>query len=290
MVGLWLSQVFDLKAAQANQDTAAGQKERKAVARRQGEPVQLAGKRLIFTHYHYIRPAGFGWYDDKGNNITVSGTAGLWDANIRVTEAPVGIRIVAYPAERSLEPHPGIPAAKPWEEGTVSLGHTFYDEEDGLFKTWTTCSAKGQSRRCYLQSRDFENWKRPELGVVEFEGSKNNNLIEADDLGWIFKDPSSREERWKWVGERNITRHEYEEFQRKRPRDWDPRSDRVDVPQETPVGPGNLILAVRGGVSPARGGARGHHQHGLLRRAPQEMRRLFPKLGDARSLAQCSHR
>jgi hypothetical protein len=214
--------------------------------RRQGEPVELAGKRLIFTHYHYIRPASFGWYDDQGNNITVAGTAGLWDAHLRVVDAPVGIRIVAQPAERSSQPFPGIAPARPWEEGPLELGQVLFDEEDGLFKAWTTCSAQGQRFRCYLQSRDFENWERPELGIVEFAGSRNNNLIAADDLGWIFKDPSSPEERWKWIGERPITRPEYEAFQKKRPQDWNPQSDRVDVPE----GPGTLILAVKGGVSP----------------------------------------
>jgi hypothetical protein len=99
--------MFYLKGAESNQDAAAGEKGRQAVGRRQGEPVELAGKRLIFTHYHYIRPAGFGWYDDKGNNITVAGTAGLWDANIRVTDAPVGIRIAAYPAERRASGYAG---------------------------------------------------------------------------------------------------------------------------------------------------------------------------------------
>lgn len=220
--------------------------ERAANPSRQGEPVQLAGRRLIFTHYHYIRPPSFGWFDDQGNNVTVSGTAGLWDAHLRVTDAPAGIRIVAQPAERSLEPFPGIEPARPWEEGKIPPGHVIFDEQDGIFKAWTTCSGG----RCYLQSKDFVNWERPELGLVEFKGNKKNNLIEADDLGWVFKDPSSKEERWKWIGERNITRREYEEFQKKRPRDWDPKSDRVDVPQETRAGPGNLILAVKGGVSP----------------------------------------
>ncbi len=237
--------LLGLPLSQVAANTAENAQGRATTMRRQGEPIELAGKRLIFTHYHFIRPASFGWYDDKGNNVTVGGTAGLWDAHLRVTDAPVGIRIVAQPAERSLEPFPGIEPAKPWEEGKISLGHVIYDEEDGLFKTWTSCS----SGRCYLQSKDFVHWERPELGVVEFKGSKKNNLIEADDLGWVFKDASSKEERWKWIGERNITRQEYEEFQKKRPRDWDPKSDRVDVLLETHVGPGNMILAVRGGVS-----------------------------------------
>lgn len=244
--GLSLSQGADVAAENLSEGLGA----RSQVMRRQGEPVELAGKRLIFTHYHYIRPAGFGWYDDQGNNITVSGTAGLWDAHLRVADAPVGIRIVAQPAERSSQPCPGIAPARPWEEGPLGLGHVLFDEEDGFFKAWTTCSAQGQSFRCYLQSRDFENWERPELGVVEFAGSRANNLIVAADLGWVFKDPSSTAERWKWIGERNITRAEYEEFQKKRPHDWNPQADRVDVPQDTSGGPGNLILAVKGGVSP----------------------------------------
>ena len=242
MAGLALARVTDLQAANGAQPVQRGAKAR---LRRQGEPVELAGKRLIFAHYHYIRPASFGWYDDQGRNVTVGGTAGLWDAQLRVTDAPVGIRIVAQPAERALEPFPGIAPVKPWEEGQVSLGHTLYDEEDGLFKTWTACAG----RRCFLQSKDFENWERPELGLVEFKGSRKNNLIEAADLGWVFKDPDSREERWKWIGDRNVTRQEYEAFQKKRPRDWDPKSDRVDVAQETHVGPGNMITAVKGGVS-----------------------------------------
>jgi hypothetical protein len=240
--GLALPRIAELQAANGAGPSQISATE---IMRRQGEPIELAGKRLIFTHYHYIRPAGFGWYDEKGNNVTVAGTAGLWDAHLRVTDAPVGIRIVAQPAERSLAPFPGIEPVKPWEDGRISLGHTLYDEEDGYFKTWTTCS----TGRCFLRSKDFENWERPELGLLEFKGSRNNNLVEADDLGWVFKDPSSHAERWKWIGERNITRQAYETFQKMRPRDWDSKSDRVDVPQETHVGPGNLILAVKGGVS-----------------------------------------
>lgn len=236
-----------------NKQQAHQESKREAITMRprQGEPIALTSKRLIFTHYHYIRPGSFGWYDAQGKNIAVVGETGLFDANFRVVEAPVGIRIAAQPAERSLEPFPGIEPAKPWEGGKLGLGYVLYDEEDGYFKAWTSCSARGKSHRCYLQSKDFENWERPELGVVEFEGSRKNNLIEADDLGWIFKDPSSEEERWKWVGgDRSITREQYEAFKKQRPNDWDPKADRVDVSQDTHVGPGNLILALMGGVSP----------------------------------------
>jgi hypothetical protein len=120
-----------------------------------------------------------------------------------------------------------------------------YDEADGYYKSFGSCSSGGKKYYCYLQSRDFEVWERPELGVVEFGGNKKNNLIEADDLGFVFKDPSSKEEGWKWIAQRSITLAEYESFQKRRPHDWDPKSLRLDS-QATAA---KLIMAVKGGVS-----------------------------------------
>jgi hypothetical protein len=54
-------------------------------------------------------------------------------------------------------------------------------------------------------SADGENWERPELGVVEFNGSKANNLVSPDgrdaNEGCIFVDPTAPDEhRFKMVG------------------------------------------------------------------------------------------
>ena len=223
-----------------------------ATRTRQGEPFELAAKRLSFMDYGFIRPAGFGWYDDKGQNVTVVGDQCPWDAEFRTLDRPFGFRIVALPAERSCVPY-ALEPEKPWEEEGIQLTHLLQDEDDGYYKAWGTCRAAGTDYRCYVQSRDFETWERPEAGVVEFAGTKRNNLVELEgeglSHGTIFKDASRPDEPWKWLSESAITREEYDAYRQKYPDDWDPKSDRVDVARETHVGPGNLIEAVRGAVS-----------------------------------------
>ena len=216
-----------------------------------GEPCELAGSRLIFTTYDYIRPPQFGWYNDAGENITVKGKAGLYDAHMRVMDAPAGIRIVAQTARHPDEPYVVEPE-HPWEADGLHLGKTFiFDKDDGYYKVWGTATSNGKALPCYLQSRDFETWERPDLGLVEFDGSRKNNLIEIDGmLGNVFKDPSSRDEPWKWIAESSITRAEYNAFREKYPDRWDAKVDRVDAVTPTHVGESNIIFAVKGGISP----------------------------------------
>ena len=38
----------------------------------------------------------------------------------------------------------------------------------------------GRGRVCYAVSRDGVQWQKPELGLVEFEGSRDNNLVDLD--------------------------------------------------------------------------------------------------------------
>lgn len=43
-------------------------------------------------------------------------------------------------------------------------------------------------RTAYMESRDGVNWVRPELGQVEFRGSKKNNLLDCGMCNYFFKD------------------------------------------------------------------------------------------------------
>lgn len=38
-----------------------------------GEPYELAGNRIVFTNWFYVRPGGFGWFNARGENVTVRG-------------------------------------------------------------------------------------------------------------------------------------------------------------------------------------------------------------------------
>ena len=78
--------------------------------------------------------------------------------------------------------NPIIVADRPWEQGR-SRGETgdvqlvgqtvLYDEEENLFKMWYLPSALPDGRRpwCYATSTDGLNWEKPDLGLIEFEGS-----------------------------------------------------------------------------------------------------------------------
>jgi len=101
---------------------------------------------------------------------------------------------------------------KPWEKRFDNLyANVIYDHEDKLYKCWYSPfivdnSASGmtlQQRRetryrpprgremaiCYAVSEDGIKWEKPELGLVEFEGSKQNNIVWRGPHGsGVFKD------------------------------------------------------------------------------------------------------
>ena len=62
---------------------------------------------------------------------------------------------------------------------------------------------------CYAESRDGIHWTKPKLGLVDFEGSTQNNIVLAEINGKqphdfsVFKDPNPRvkpEEKYKAIG------------------------------------------------------------------------------------------
>lgn len=89
---------------------------------------------------------------------------------------------------------------KPWEKRFDNLyANVIYDEEEQIYKCWYSPfivdnSSKGMSLEqrkeakyrapynremaiCYATSKDGITWVKPELGLVEFEGSKANNIL-----------------------------------------------------------------------------------------------------------------
>jgi hypothetical protein len=75
---------------------------------------------------------------------------------------------------------------QPWEGPTC--GFISVIQDGGLFRLYYRGSANnplGNDRHsdqspmtvCYAESRDGVNWTRPPLGLVEFRGSKQNNIV-----------------------------------------------------------------------------------------------------------------
>lgn len=189
-----------------------------------GEPYKLNGKRLVFTNWTYIRPGDVGWIDKTGKSVYADKNAklGPFDADWNPQDhIPWGIRIKALkPSEIKIHE---INNEYSWElGGKISIGSIVFD--NGIYKAWGSCKAGN----CYLESKDGIKWERPKLGLVEYEGSRDNNLIPSAPPGRVFIDPNSKNERYKCVFEQSdkITYEGFKEYIKRYPSDWSPNSIR----------------------------------------------------------------
>ncbi len=115
---------------------------------------------------------------------------------------------------------------KIWEARYDNLyPNVIYDEKDQLFKIWYKCfirdaasesvpvkerlkheySTAGAGRKrgiLYAWSEDGINWIKPSLGLVEFMGSSENNIVKLNFEGGVFKDKqeSDPKRRYKMFG------------------------------------------------------------------------------------------
>jgi hypothetical protein len=88
----------------------------------------------------------------------------------------------------------------PWERGGITCYATvFWDEMHKQFRLYyvPTCPAATPTFRLALAtSSDGIHWERPDLGIVEFNGSRHNNIvIDGEREGSVFIDPNAPPER-----------------------------------------------------------------------------------------------
>ena len=90
---------------------------------------------------------------------------------------------------------PMIPQENPsWDAGMLYCFTTIlFDPKDGLHKMWYSLwGAKEQSQiLAYATSRDGVSWVKPSLGIIEYKGTKDNNIIREGDAleTGVFIDP-----------------------------------------------------------------------------------------------------
>lgn len=111
----------------------------------------------------------------------------------------------------SLRMHEPVPREKvftfdqPWE-GKTSWSPVVLRDGD-LFRMWYRAARPDRRyHTCYAESTDGVHWERPSLGLFEFQGSKENNIVITDidvlHVG-VFRDDGSdvpEAERYKAVG------------------------------------------------------------------------------------------
>lgn len=70
-----------------------------------------------------------------------------------------------------------------WEANRILYSDVVFDRDEEIYKLWYSVynAEIEKSDLCYAVSEDGVNFRRPELGLVEFDGSTSNNLILAPD-------------------------------------------------------------------------------------------------------------
>ena len=99
-----------------------------------------------------------------------------------------------------------IVAEHPWEEFRVGAFNTVV-LDGGLYKMWYEAVHVDETGRyrhghCLATSSDGIQWKKPKVGLVEFRGSTENNVLPLlDTQGTVLIDPNgSGEERYRFSG------------------------------------------------------------------------------------------
>jgi hypothetical protein len=112
-------------------------------------------------------------------------------------EAKGAVLRVNPPQQREIVIRPD----KPWEQLMISFFLTVREEE-GKLRMWYICrDGDNQPNLAYAESTDGVHWTKPNLGIVEYLGSKENNLVGVTSLeGTVFQDPRGKpEERYLYV-------------------------------------------------------------------------------------------
>lgn len=79
---------------------------------------------------------------------------------------------------RTVEPL--LQAEKPWESYCMAVGTVL--REGSRWRMWYSAYDRNYKRDddaylCYAESPDGSHWTRPDLGIVEYQGNKHNNIL-----------------------------------------------------------------------------------------------------------------
>jgi hypothetical protein len=122
------------------------------------------------------------------------------------TRSAAGVRLVMNPPDKTGEMN--LIADKPWEAGLIG-GFTVL-QDGGLYKAWYSAWPEKvvndlDTRLCYAESEEGVHFTKPNLGLIEYQGSKANNIVfegvgDGMHAGTVFLDPAAPpEERFKLV-------------------------------------------------------------------------------------------
>ncbi len=141
----------------------------------------------LFVDWRYVAP---------GDNLYMAGGKGMrnWNHAVPGTVAKVdvahGIRLEAQAGEKV---GPLFACDKPWESAYMMYVASLYFD-NGKYRMWygTTPSDHAEGTAtwgvdvglllCYAESDDGLTWHKPSLGLIEYQGSTDNNIVFGRDF------------------------------------------------------------------------------------------------------------
>lgn len=129
----------------------------------------------LFIDWRYVYPGIVAWKTPEGKDAALFARENVGAVQSTPFKVPYGIRLVPQPAEKI---GPVLANDRDWE--FLFTCHTLLDL-GGKFGLWYEVVPPGKSGMecmlCYAESDDGVNWRKPDLGLVEFNGSKANNIL-----------------------------------------------------------------------------------------------------------------
>jgi len=104
------------------------------------------------------------------------------------------VRKMHRPSKHPLNP---VVHSEKWWEGNINIPYaTLYDEDEKCFKMWLRSGWDGTGQMdkaeghtaytTYLTSKDGVHWEKPEIGIMEFCGRRDHNVIYVGEINEEF--------------------------------------------------------------------------------------------------------
>lgn len=116
-----------------------------------------------------------------------------------VVEESDGLKRIFHAAKKC-RGNPVVRAEMPWEGTGIAFGGTVLRRNDKItvrYKCWPPKTTGGPG---LVESVDGIHFTRPNLGLVEWEGSKDNNIVGAHGSIIKIRKPKSPKEQWGFYG------------------------------------------------------------------------------------------
>jgi hypothetical protein len=197
-------------------------------------PFRLPSNIVYFHDWRYVNHGGVAWLGPDDNHVPLWGLDPVPPMRYEHPDLPLGIRLVAQRARKT------EPVLTPQQTGELFLFAGTLIHEEGRYRLWFDCWPKediGTDRMGvfnivrYAESEDGMDWKMPSLGLVEYQGTRDNNVVYGGPLtpetgyhgGCVFKDPSAPpQERYKAFYLGHISQEGLACYREQRPDDVDP--------------------------------------------------------------------